>query len=121
VKQSDVRRGGPPRPRPVTRRKGLADWFLLLLPWAGVVLVWYAVPILQKTRYQNVPLDDLWAQYRAQKVFTAAEWVKLYRDGTVVRWLNQVTNFNVEVGAFQTPVPAERYFDGSLYLEEVRA
>lgn len=80
-----------------------------------------AVPVLQKMKYQNVPLDDLWAQYRAQKVFTAADWVKLYRDGTVVKWLNQVTNFNVEVGAFQNPVLADRYFDGSLYLEVVRA
>jgi NitT/TauT family transport system substrate-binding protein len=80
-----------------------------------------AVPILQRTRYQNVPLDDLWEQYRAQKVFTAAEWVKLYRDGTVVKWLNQVTSFNVEVGAFKDPVPAERYFDASLYLDLVKS
>jgi NitT/TauT family transport system substrate-binding protein len=78
-----------------------------------------AVPLLQKTRYQNVPLDDLWAQYRAQKVFASDEWVKLYRDGTVTKWLNQVTNFNVEVGAFTNPVPAEKYFDPGLYLEVV--
>ncbi len=78
-----------------------------------------AIPLLQKTRYQNVPIDDLWAQYRAQKVFTAEEWVTLYRDGTVAKWLNQVTNFNVEVGAFTNPVPAEKYFDQSLYLEVV--
>jgi NitT/TauT family transport system substrate-binding protein len=79
-----------------------------------------AIPILQRTRYQNVPLDELWEQYRAQKVFTAVDWVKLYRDGTVVKWLNQVTHFNVEVGAFKDPVPAERYFDASLYLELVK-
>lgn len=78
-----------------------------------------AIPLLQKTRYQNVPIDDLWAQYRAEKVFTTEEWVKFYRDGTVAKWLNQVTNFNVEVGAFTNPVPAERYFDPSLYLEVV--
>ena len=53
------------------------------------------------------------AAYRAQKAHTADEWVKLYRDGTVHKWLNQVTNFNVEVGAFTNPVPAERYFDAS--------
>jgi NitT/TauT family transport system substrate-binding protein len=79
-----------------------------------------AVPILQRTKYANVPLDDLWEQYRAQKVFTATEWVKLYQDGTVVKWLNQVTNFNVEVGAFANPVTAEQYFDASLYLEIVK-
>jgi NitT/TauT family transport system substrate-binding protein len=76
-----------------------------------------AIPLLQRTRYQNVPIDDLWAQYRAEKVFAADEWVKLYRDGTVAKWLNQVTAFNVEVGAFANPVPAEKYFDASLYLE----
>jgi NitT/TauT family transport system substrate-binding protein len=75
-----------------------------------------AVPILQKTRYPNVPIDDLWEQYRAQKVFTAQDWVKLYQDGTVTKWLNQVTSFNVEVGAFTNPVPAEQYFDKSIYL-----
>lgn len=78
-----------------------------------------AIPLLQRTRYQNVPLEDLWEQCRAEKVFRAAEWVRLYRDGTVTRWLNQVTHFNVEVGAFTNPIPAERYFDPNLYLEVV--
>jgi NitT/TauT family transport system substrate-binding protein len=78
-----------------------------------------AIPLLQRTKYANVPIADLWEQYRAQKVFTAEEWVKLYRDGSVTKWLNQVTAFNVEVGAFTNPVPAEKYFDGSLYLEVV--
>jgi NitT/TauT family transport system substrate-binding protein len=75
-----------------------------------------AIPLLQRARYQNVPLDDVWAQYRAEKVFASDEWAKLYRDGSVTKWLNQVTNFNVEVGAFTNPVPAEKYFDPSLYL-----
>lgn len=78
-----------------------------------------AVPLLQRTRYPNVPLEDLWEQYRAQKMHTAEEWVKLYRDGTVHRWLNQVTAFNVEVGAFTNPLPAEQYFDTRLFLEVV--
>jgi hypothetical protein len=34
-----------------------------------------------------------------------------------VKWLNQVTNFNVEVGAMQNPIMADKYFDPSLYLE----
>lgn len=80
-----------------------------------------AIPLLQKTRYPNVPIEDLWEQYRAQKVFTAEDWVKLYRDGTVTKWLNQVTGFNVEVGAFTNPVPAEKYFDGGLYLDVLAA
>ncbi len=78
-----------------------------------------AIPLLQRTRYASVPLEDLWEQYRAQKVHPAEEWVTLYRDGTVHKWLNQVTAFNVEVGAFTNPVPAEKYFDPGLFLEVV--
>jgi hypothetical protein len=37
----------------------------------------------------------------------------------VHKWLNQVTIFNVEVGAFTNPVPAEKYFDANVYLEVV--
>ncbi len=59
----------------------------------------------------------MWVQYRAENVFSSDEWGKPYRDGSVTKWLNQVTNFNVEVGALSNPVPAEKYFDTSLYLE----
>ena len=38
-----------------------------------------ALEALQKKHYQQVPLADLKEQYRAQKMFTAAEWRKLYR------------------------------------------
>jgi hypothetical protein len=33
--------------------------------------------------------------------------------------LNQVTQFNVDVGAMQNPIMADKYFDPSLYLEVV--
>ena len=51
---------------------------------------------------------------------SAKEWVREFRDGEVAKLLNQVTAFNVAVGAFSDPLPAETYFDPSL-LEDVLA
>lgn len=80
-----------------------------------------ALDALQKKRYQQVPLAELKEQYGAQKMFTAAEWRKLYADGTVTGWLQQVTDFFVRFGNISNPVPASKYFDTSLYLETIKA
>ena len=55
--------------------------------------------------------------HKAARWYSAAEWAKYFRDGSGTKWLNQVTNFNVEVGAIQNPIMAENYFDPSIYLE----
>jgi NitT/TauT family transport system substrate-binding protein len=80
-----------------------------------------ALDALQKKRYEQVPLDELKEQYRAQKMFTSGEWRKLYADGTVTQWSQQVTDFFVRFGNISNPVPASKYFDTSLYLETVKA
>jgi NitT/TauT family transport system substrate-binding protein len=80
-----------------------------------------ALDALQKKRYDQVPLAELKEQYKAQKMFTSAEWRKLYADGTVTNWSQQVTDFFVRFGNIQNPVPASKYFDTSLYLETVKA
>ena len=80
-----------------------------------------ALKILQGKYYQEVPLDDLKEQYKAQKVFTAPEWRKLYADKTVTKWLNQVTDFFAEAGGIQNPVKADQYFDPSIFLGQVKA
>ena len=80
-----------------------------------------ALAILQKDHYQQVPLKDLKEQFGAQKVFTNAEWRKLYADGTVTKWLQQVTDFFVRFGGIQNPVPASQYFDPSVYLDTIKA
>ena len=54
-----------------------------------------ALEVLQKKQYPQVPLADFKEQYGAQKAFPAAEWRKLYSDGTVTKWLQQVTDFFV--------------------------
>lgn len=80
-----------------------------------------ALEILQKNHYQQVPLADLKEQFGAQKVFSNAEWRKLYSDGTVTKWLQQVTDFFVRFGGIQNPVPASQYFDPSVYLGTIKA
>jgi NitT/TauT family transport system substrate-binding protein len=79
-----------------------------------------ALAILQKNYYQQVPLPDLKEQFGAQKVFSTAEWRKLYADGTITKWLQQVTDFFVKFGNIQSPVPASQYFDPKIYLDTVK-
>jgi NitT/TauT family transport system substrate-binding protein len=76
--------------------------------------------MLQKKYYQQVPLSDLKEQYKAQKMFRSEEWRKLYEDGTVTKWLQQVTDFFVRFGGIQNPVPASKYFDTKPYLDTVK-
>src|SRR5262245_30519070 len=80
-----------------------------------------ALTILQEKHYQQVPLKDLKEQFGAQKVFPAAEWRKLFADGTVTKWLQQVTDFFVATGNIQNAVPASKYFDPALFLEATKA
>ncbi len=79
-----------------------------------------AVEALQKSQYQQVPLADFKEQFKASKYFTAAEWRKHYADGTVTKWLQQVTDFFVKSGGIQNAVPASTYFDTKLYLDTVK-
>jgi NitT/TauT family transport system substrate-binding protein len=79
------------------------------------------IEALQKTQYAQVPLADFKEQFKASKYFTSAEWRKLYADGTVTKWLQQVTDFFAKAGNIQNPVPASQYFDAKLYLDTVRA
>lgn len=80
-----------------------------------------ALDMLQKNNYQQVPITDLKEQYAAQRCFTSQEWRKQYADGTVAKWLQQVTDFFVKTGGIQNPVPATQYFDPKIYLDTVKA
>ena len=80
-----------------------------------------ALVSLQKNNYSQVPLSDLKEQFAAQKMFTSAEWRKLYADGTVTNWLQQVTNFFVSAANIPNPVPASQYFDAKLFLDTAGA
>ena len=77
--------------------------------------------MLQKNHYPEVPLTDLKEQFKAQKMFLSGEWRGMYADGTVAKWLQQVTDFFVRFGGIQNPVPATKYFDTKPFLDTVRA
>ncbi|MEP7275414.1 MAG: ABC transporter substrate-binding protein [Betaproteobacteria bacterium] len=80
-----------------------------------------ALEALQKNHYQQVPLADLKEQYAAQKMFLSGEWRRMYADGTVTKWLQQVTDFFVRFGGIQNATPAAKYFETKPYLETVKA
>ena len=76
-----------------------------------------ALDYLHEAHYRDFTREDLDHQYSVARWLPAKEWDVLYRDGTVTAWLDRVTAFNVEVGAFENPLPASQYFDPSLFLE----
>ncbi len=71
-------------------------------------------------QYDGIPLTEIEAMYKAEKAFDSKTWAKYYRDGTLTRWLNQVTDVFVKLGAMEHPLPAQQYFDPSLFLEVVK-
>ncbi|MES3002331.1 MAG: ABC transporter substrate-binding protein [Pseudomonadota bacterium] len=80
-----------------------------------------AAEMLQKSQYKEVPLADFKEQFKASKYFTNAEWRTRYQDGTVTRWLQQVTDFFVANANIQNALKAEQYFDAKPFLETVKA
>jgi NitT/TauT family transport system substrate-binding protein len=80
-----------------------------------------ALEHLQKDHYKEVPLTDLKEQFHAQKMFTSEQWRKMYADGTVTQWLQQVTDFFVRFANIQNPVPASQYFDPKVYEQTIKA
>jgi NitT/TauT family transport system substrate-binding protein len=80
-----------------------------------------AAEILQKTLYKEVPLPDFKEQFKASKYYTNAEWRTRYQDGTVTKWLQQVTDFFVSNAKIDNAIKASQYFDPKPFLEVVKA
>lgn len=80
-----------------------------------------SLTIIQEKYYPTVPLTDIKEQYQAQKMFSSQEWAKMYQDGTVTGWLQEVTDFFVDFANIPNAVPASEYFDPKLYLDVVKA
>ena len=80
----------------------------------------YAAETLQKTQYKDVALPDFKEAMKFSKYYTSAEWRTRYADGTVTKWLQQVTDFFVATGNIPNPVPASQYFDPSIYMDAIK-
>jgi len=78
------------------------------------------LPVIQAKNYAQVPLAELQEQFKASRYYSSGDWRKLYQDGTAVGWLQQVTDFYTRFGGIKNPVPAQTYFDTSLYLDNVK-
>jgi NitT/TauT family transport system substrate-binding protein len=53
-------------------------------------------------------------------MFSSREWKRLYSDGTVVKWLQQVSDFFMADAGVTNAKPAAEYFDPSLYLATIQ-
>ncbi len=78
-----------------------------------------ALKALQKNHYSQTPMSDIEESFKAQKMFTSQEWKKLYADGTVTKWLQQVTDFFMTNANVKDSTPASKYFDPSLYTSTI--
>jgi NitT/TauT family transport system substrate-binding protein len=54
------------------------------------------------------------------RVFPTAVWRRLYDNGTIVEWLQQVTDFYTRVAKIEKPLTAAQYFDPSIFQSIVR-
>lgn len=78
-----------------------------------------AAEALQKNHYKQASISDIIEAFKAQKMFTSREWKRLYADGTVAKWLQQVSDFFVTDAGVTNARPASEYFDSSLYLATI--
>ncbi|MGY8711742.1 ABC transporter substrate-binding protein [Bradyrhizobium sp. 18BD] len=78
-----------------------------------------AAEALQRSHYQQSRAEDLAEAFKAQKLYSSREWRRLYSDGTVVRWLQQVSDFFMADAGVTGSLRASDYFDTQLYLSTV--
>jgi len=78
-----------------------------------------AAETLQKQHYPQASVADIEAALAAQKMFSSREWKRLYADGTVTKWLQQVSDFFATEATIAAATPATQYFDPTLYLSTI--
>ena len=79
-----------------------------------------AADTLQPRHYQKPSVSDISEALKAQKMFSSREWKRLYSDGTVAKWLQQVSDFFMTEAGLQMSTPATDYFDPALYLATIQ-
>jgi NitT/TauT family transport system substrate-binding protein len=79
-----------------------------------------AAEALQRRHYQQASIADIAEALKAQKMFSSREWRRLYSDGTVMRWLQQASDFFVADAALSTSIRASEYFNPAIYLSTIQ-
>ena len=79
-----------------------------------------SLKLIHSKAYTIIPFSDIQASWEAQKCETSKDWVKLYKDGTVNKWIGQVEKVFVEIGSIGDWVDPKEFFDPSLYLSVVK-
>ena len=79
-----------------------------------------SLKLIHEKAYSNIPFADIQASWKAQKCETSKDWVKLYEDGTVAKWIGQVEQVFVEIGSIGNWVDPKEFFDPKLYLDVVK-
>jgi len=80
-----------------------------------------SLKLIHSKAYSNIPFRDIQASWDAQKCETSKDWVKLYEDGTVSKWIGQVEKVFVEIGSIGDWVDPKKFFDPSIFLEVMKS
>jgi len=79
-----------------------------------------SLKLIHEKAYSNLPFSDLQASWEAEKCATSQDWIKLYKDGTVAKWIGQVERVFVEIGSIGNWVDPKEFFDPNIYLKAVQ-
>jgi sulfonate transport system substrate-binding protein len=79
-----------------------------------------AAEALQKGHYRHASVADITEALKTQKIYSSREWKRFCSDGTVVKWLQQVSDFFMVDPGVGHAKPATEYFDPSLYLATIQ-
>ena len=81
-----------------------------------------AATILQTKYYKDdMDMRDMRANFDAMDLYDSGKWSAMMKDGTLVGMLDSVTKLFVEFGAMQTPLPAAKYSDFTLFSSTYKA
>ena len=87
---------------------------------ASIIAVFVAVVLLVGLTPVYLSFDRVSSITRtAQKMFSSREWKRLYADGTVVKWLQQVSDFFMSEAGDRESTKASDYFDPTIYLSTI--
>jgi NitT/TauT family transport system substrate-binding protein len=79
-----------------------------------------SLKLIHSKAYANIPFSDIQTSWEAQKCETSKNWVKLYKDGTVSKWIGQVERVFVEIGSIGAWVDPKNFFDPNIFLEVMK-